>query len=246
MRCAYCCSCKGWRIYLNYFDLIKLKDYNYAIERCEGFFNYRLKVNEKGCILLKDNLCRVHIEKGLEYKPLMCLIFPFSCMVKWDGTPLLIIKHYCNGIKKGKIDKKIVKKAIEYIKELYFDKFDNFLKENMEYSSKTYFDEKNRITWEYREELGRYLFNSKNFDELGEKIKEIFNIDINLKRHHDEEEIIRYLLELNRREHFRKLTFKDEVNILLKIANYLTKFKNVLEGEKEIDKMLFIYQKLYL
>jgi len=256
INCAYCCSCESWRIYLNYFDVLKLKDYEYAIERCEGMFKYRLKVNEKGCVLLNNNnLCRVHLEKGYEFKPLMCRIFPFSCMVKWDGTPLLIIKHYCRGIRKGDIDKKVVDEAIELIKELYFDMLDEIIEGGMEHSSKTEMFDNYRISWEEREEFGRYIFSSRTFDELVERcreifgsnmdkvnLKKIFEIKNNLQRYNtkeNEEEILRYLLELNRREHFRKLPFYKEVNKLLDIANYLTKFKNIFEGEGEVDKKLF-------
>ncbi|XRO75655.1 YkgJ family cysteine cluster protein [Methanocaldococcus sp. 28A] len=258
INCAYCCSCERWRIYLNYFDKLKLKDYEYAIEPCEGEFKYRLKINEKGCILLENNLCKVHLEKGYEFKPLMCMIFPFSCMVKWDGTPLLIIKHYCKGIKKGNINKKVIDETIKLIKELYFDKFEEIIERGMEHNSKTEIFENFRIDWEEREEFGRYIFSSKTFNEMFERCKEIFgsNVNIlnlnkfdkikkNLLRYNTKEnegEILRYLLELNRREHFRKLPFYIEVNKLLDIGAYLTKFKNVFEGEGKVDKKLFLNQ----
>jgi len=261
INCAYCCSCEGWRIYLNYFDKLKLKDYEYAIETCEGIFRYRLKVNEKGCILLNKNLCRIHLEKGYEFKPLMCMIFPFSCMVKWDGTPLLIIKHYCKGIKKGKIDKRAIDEVIELIKELYFDMFDEIIESGMEHSSKTEIYKNYRVGWEEREEFGRYIFSSRTFDEMLERCKEIFGSNIkvinlnkfddiknNLQIHNtkeNEEEILRYMLELNRREHFRKLSFCKEVNKLLDIANYLTKFRNIFEGEGVIDKQLFFKKQIH-
>ncbi|WP_456372949.1 YkgJ family cysteine cluster protein [Methanocaldococcus sp.] len=256
INCAYCCSCEGWRIYLNYFDVLKLKDYKDCIERCKGEFKYRLKINERGCILLNNNLCRVHLEKGYEFKPLMCKIFPFSSMVKWNGTPLLIIKHYCKGICKGETDKKVIKEVIKYIKELYFDNFEEIIENGMEHSSKTLLYKDFRISWEEREEFGRYIFSSKNFDEMFERCKEIFGSNIKLinvelfksiknniakySNQENEEEIIRYLLELNRREHFRKIPFYEEVEKLLKISQYLSKFKNVLRAEGNIDKKLFI------
>ncbi|ACV24684.1 YkgJ family cysteine cluster protein [Methanocaldococcus fervens] len=256
INCSYCCSCESWRIYLNYFDRLKLKDYEYAIESCEGEFKHRLKINERGCILLDKNLCKVHLEKGYEFKPLMCMIFPFSCMVKWDGTPLLIIKHYCKGIKKGDVDKKVVNEAIELIKELYFDRFEKIIENGLEYSSKTEMFEGCKIYWEEREEFGKYIFSSKSFDEMFERCKEVFCDKINLinigkfdeiknnlltyGNKENEEEILRYLLELNRREHFRKLPFYKEVNKLLDIGGYLSRFRNVFEGEGEIDKRLFL------
>ncbi|ADG13634.1 protein of unknown function UPF0153 [Methanocaldococcus infernus ME] len=241
--CTYCCSCKGWRIYLNYFDYLRLKDYKEFIEPSDGEFKYKLKVNNKGCLLLKNNLCRIHLEKGYIYKPLMCRIFPFSMMVKWDGTPLLIIKHYCSGIIKGEVEKNLIKEAISNIKELYFDIFEDLIYRGMEHSSTTYLKENEKITWEEREELGRYILKSNSFLELKERYKEIFREDIKIEVKEDEE-ILRYLRELHYREHFRKLTLMDEIKKLLEIGKYLSKFKNVFEGEKRVDEWLFLNKNL--
>ncbi|WP_457613251.1 YkgJ family cysteine cluster protein [Methanocaldococcus sp.] len=254
INCAYCCSCEKWRIYLNYFDKIRLKNYEYAIEECCGDFKYRLKVDEKGCVLLNDNLCKIHLEKGIEFKPLMCRIFPFSCMIKWDGTPLLIIKHYCKGIQHGDVDKRVIEEVIELIKELYFDSFEEIINAGMEYSSKTWLYDDVEITWEEREEFGRYIFGAETFDMLLERCYEVFGyendrlfskideIKVNLMKFdtkNNEKEIIRYLLELNRREHFRKMPFYREVEKLLDIGNYLTRFSDVFIGEGDVDKQLF-------
>jgi Fe-S-cluster containining protein len=256
INCAYCCSCEDWRIYLNYFDVLRLEDYAYAIEDCEGGkFKKRLKVNEGGCVLLHNNLCKIHLEKGYEYKPLMCKIFPFSFMVKWNGDLLLIIKHYCKGIKKGKCDKKMIKKAIEYCEELYLDELDDIIFEAMEHSSKTKIDEDWRVSWEEREEFGRCIFKSKSLDEIAEKCKELINYDVSERinrikdnlskleeniRKENEEEIIRFLRELNKREHFRKLPFKKEIDKLLEIGERVSRYKNVFKGECIIDKELLL------
>ncbi|WP_423793248.1 YkgJ family cysteine cluster protein [Methanocaldococcus indicus] len=255
-NCGYCCSCESWRIYLNYFDLLRLKDYKDYIEKTENsFFRYMLKINESGCSLLKNNLCRVHLEKGYEYKPLMCKIFPYSLMVKWDGTPLLIIKHYCNGIVREKPNKNEIKKVKEYIKELYFDSFEEFLELYSEKSSKTELYNGEFISWEEREELGRYIFNSNNFSEVLNKCYEIFGKNFqkiyNKFIYYYEDRLINktilveYLGEINKREHFRKLSLFDEVVKILDIGIYILKnFKNPLEGEKYMDKKLFLCKQL--
>ncbi|EHP84698.1 YkgJ family cysteine cluster protein [Methanotorris formicicus] len=254
IKCAYCCSCENWRIYLNYFDTLKLKNYSYAIEDYgDGIFKKRLKVNEGGCILLHNNLCKIQLEKGYEYKPLMCKIFPFSFMVKWNGDLLLIIKHYCKGIKKGKCNKRIIKKAIEYCEELYLDELDDIIFEAMEESSKTKIDDNWIISWEEREEFGRNIFKSKNLDEVSEKCKELIGYDVSERinrikdnlnkleeyiRKENEEEIIRFMGELNKREHFRKLPLKKEIDKLLEIGEKISIYKNVFKGEGIIDKEL--------
>ncbi|WP_456472837.1 YkgJ family cysteine cluster protein [Methanocaldococcus sp.] len=238
INCTYCCSCKSWRIYLNYFDYLRLKDYKNFIEECEGEFKYRLKVDERGCLLLKNNLCRIHLEKGYGYKPLMCKIFPFSMMVKWDGTPLLVIKHYCRGIKRGKAKKEDIKEAINNIKELYYNNFELILDRGMEHSSKTFLDNKTKISWEEREELGRYILKAKDFLEFKERYEEIFREKIEFSINNNE--ILEYLRELNKREHFRKLPLKEEFKNLIKIAKFLSKFNNIIEGERIIDEKLFL------
>ncbi len=241
--CGYCCSCENWRIYLNYFDFIRLKDYKYAIEECNNFFKYRTKINSRGCILLENNLCKIHLEKGYEYKPLMCRIFPYSLMVKWDGSPLLIIKHYCKGIIRKTPNKKELNNVKNLIKELYFDSFEKFLEEGMENNSKTKLFNDTYILWEERDEWGEYIFNSSSFLEIIEKCNEIFgskfNINIYKSNNENEHIIIEYLYELNRREHFRKLSFYNEVRLLLNIGNYLKKCNNQIIGEREIDYKLF-------
>ena len=181
INCGYCCSCKDWRIYLSYFDALKLKEYAEYIEKTEDIndlgFNRRLKINERGCVLLnKDYLCNIQIKKGYEFKPAMCRLFPFSFMVKWNGDLLLIIKHYCNGIKKGKCDDKIIKHAIECCEELYLDELNKIRLMGMESSAKTRLDNDILITWEEREELGRYIFDSGSLEELSEKCRDILNL----------------------------------------------------------------------
>ncbi len=270
INCGYCCSCEDWRIYLSYFDTLKLKEYTAYIEKTDDIselgFHSRLKINNKGCVLLnKDNLCRIHIEKGYEFKPTMCKLFPFSFMVKWNGNLLLIIKHYCNGIKKGKCNDKIIKHAIDCCEELYIDELDKIRLIGMESSTKTKLNEDTFITWEEREELGEYIFNSNNLEELFEKCKEILKINIykeihiiynnlkykcnNLNKYNelhdmtfddDEKEIIRYMRELNRREHFRKLSFKNEIYSLINIGKKLSEYNDILRAEGMVDKKLLL------
>lgn len=55
-----------------------------------------------------------------------------------------------------------------------------------------------------------------------------------------EREIIRYLGELNKREIFRKLSFKEELYRLIIIGKKLSRYKNILEGEGIIDLELTI------
>ncbi|AEH06670.1 YkgJ family cysteine cluster protein [Methanothermococcus okinawensis] len=259
INCGYCCSCKDWRIYLSYFDTLKLKEYEEYIEEIKeditGLgFTKRLKTNNRGCVLLNsNNLCNIQLKKGYEFKPIMCKLFPFSFMVKWNGDLLLIIKHYCNGIKKGKCDDKIIKHAIECCEELYLDEMDEIINMGMEHSTKTRLNNNTLISWEEREELGRYIFDSSNLEELSEKCKEVLNIDIfkDMKKlNHDseifiknEEEIIRYLGELNRREHFRKLSFKKEIYYLLNIGKELSKYSDIFKGEGVIDSKILNYHK---
>jgi Fe-S-cluster containining protein len=263
INCGYCCSCKDWRIYLSYFDALKLKEYAEYIEKTEDIndlgFNRRLKINERGCVLLnKDYLCNIQIKKGYEFKPAMCRLFPFSFMVKWNGDLLLIIKHYCNGIKKGKCDDKIIKHAIECCEELYLDELNKIRLMGMESSAKTRLDNDILITWEEREELGRYIFDSGSLDELSEKCRDILKLDIsndisniynNMKKLNlsseifikNEEEIIRYLGELNKREHFRKLNFKKEICYLINIGKELSGYRNIFKGEGIIDSKILNY-----
>ena len=257
INCGYCCSCEDWRIYLSYFDALKLKEYDKYIEKTDDTnifgFNRRLKINKRGCVLLnRDNLCSIQIEKGYEFKPTMCRLFPFSFMVKWNGDLLLIIKHYCNGIKKGKCDDKIIKHAIECCKELYVDELDRLRLIGMEASTKTKLDDNTIIRWEEREELGKYIFDSNSLEELSEKCNEILKMDIskdmlnifgNLTSNNnlnDEKEIIRFMGELNKREHFRKLNFKDEILHLIGIGKELSQHRDILKGEGIIDKKLLL------
>ncbi|WP_292459305.1 YkgJ family cysteine cluster protein [Methanothermococcus sp.] len=263
INCGYCCSCKDWRIYLSYFDALKLKEYAEYIEKTgdinELGFTKRLKINKRGCVFLnKDKLCNIQIEKGYDFKPTMCKLFPFSFMVKWNGDLLLIIKHYCNGIKKGKCDDKIIKHAIECCEELYLDELDKIRLIGMESSAKTRLNKDTLITWEEREELGRYIFDSSNLDELSEKCWELLKLNISKETIHmhnnihklnlkseifikNEKEIIRYLGELNKREHFRKLNFKKEICYLINIGKELSKYPNVFRGEGIIDSKILNY-----
>ncbi|MDK2789853.1 MAG: uncharacterized protein PWP15_360 [Methanothermococcus sp.] len=214
-----------------------------------------MKVNDKGCSLLDDNLCRIQLEKGYDLKPTMCKLFPFSFMVKWNGDLLLIIKHFCKGIKKGHCEDNTIKHVIECCEELYLDSLEEILLMGMEQSSKTKLNKTEEISWEEREELGRYIFKSENLDELSEKCKEILNYDIseriesiknNLNRlklndnkyKENEKEIIRFLGELNRREHFRKLDLKKEVDKLIGIGEEISKYRDVLKGEGVVDLKL--------
>jgi len=259
INCAYCCSCENWRIYLSYFDYLKLKDYNKYIEDISETTNYfgfkkALKKDKNGCKLLKNNLCRIHLEKAYEYKPTMCRLFPFSFTIKWNGDYLLIIKHYCKGIYTGNMPEKILKESINCCKELYADYINEMSLMYSESSTKCLFDKDKEIYWEERDEYGKYLFGSENFEEYRNRYFEIFNklpnnkkidgILYNLKENNNlqmESEILRFMRELNKREHFRKLPFINEVDRLLSIGYKISRYKNIFYGEGEIDKRLFFY-----
>jgi hypothetical protein len=232
------------------------------VEKTENHFGFsrRLKTNSRGCVFLNENnLCKIHLKMGYEFKPTMCRLFPFSFMVKWNGDLLLIIKHYCNGIKQGKCSDETIKHAIECCKELYVDELDNIRIVGMENSVKTKLDDRNYITWEEREELGKYIFNNnESLEELAEKCREILkmdvykdinyihnnlnNINLNMcgKTYNNEMEIMRYMGELNKREHFRKLSFKDEVIRLINIGKELSEYEDVLRAEGVVDSKLLL------
>jgi len=291
VRCGYCCSCKNWRIYLPYFDYIKLREnYSKYIEDSRrSHFNKRLKIGKRGCILLTDdNLCRIQIEKGYSYKPTMCKLFPFSFRVKWNGDFLLIIKHYCKGIRVGECSREVINHAIECCEELYLDQLERIRLIGMETSTRCKLDEREYITWEEREEFGRYIFSSPNLDELCRRCMEVVNLNVskdityikkniegNITKSYNncnynyfinssvkytskkkkyieinrfrfiEREIIRYLGELNKREIFRKLSFKEELYRLIIIGKKLSRYKNIFEGEGVIDLKLTINESLY-
>jgi len=286
VKCGYCCSCKNWRIYLPYFDYIKLREYysKYIEDSKILHFNKRLKIGKRGCILLTDdNLCRIQIEKGYSYKPTMCKLFPFSFRVKWNGDFLLIIKHYCKGIMLGECSREVINYAIECCEELYLDQLERIRLMGMETSTRCKLDEREYITWEEREEFGRYIFSSPNLDELCRRCMEIVDLNVSkdiiyikrniernvTKRYNNcnyhyfinsgvkytskrkkyvetnrfgfiEKEIIRYLGELNKREIFRKLSFKEELYRLVMIGKKLSRYRNIFEGEGVIDHDLTI------
>ncbi|MBW9223317.1 YkgJ family cysteine cluster protein [Methanothermococcus sp. SCGC AD-155-E23] len=257
IRCGFCCSCKYWRIYLPYFDYLKLREnYSHYIEDVKGsYFSKRLKVDKRGCLLLThDNLCRIQIERGYPYKPTMCKLFPFSFRVKWNGDFLLVIKHYCRGIRIGKCSEEMIKHAIECCEELYLDQLERIRLMGMETSTRCKLDEREYITWEEREEFGRYIFSSINLEELSRRYREVANLNIsreiayierNIQENREpperlivEREIIRYLGELNRREIFRKLPLKNELYRLIEIGMELSRYRDVLKGEGVIDLKL--------
>ncbi|HID47272.1 MAG TPA: YkgJ family cysteine cluster protein [Methanothermococcus okinawensis] len=269
IKCGFCCSCKNWRIYLSYFDYIKLReDYSQYIEDTKGpHFHKRLKVDKRGCLLLtENNLCRIQIEKGYTYKPTMCKLFPFSFRVKWNGDLLLIIRHYCRGIRIGRCSRAMIKHAIECCEELYMDQLERIRLMGMESSTRCKLDDKEYITWEEREELGRYIFSSPNLEELCRRYIEVGDLNISreityIRRNIEnnirypsrsigylnrftsiEREIIRYLGELNRRELFRKLPLKDELYKLINIGIEVSSYRDILQGEGVIDlKILSLY-----
>ncbi|HIQ32427.1 MAG TPA: YkgJ family cysteine cluster protein [Methanothermococcus okinawensis] len=256
IKCGFCCSCKYWRIYLSYFDYLKLReDYSHYIEDVRGsYFSKRLKVGRRGCLLLtRDNLCRIQIERGYSYKPTMCKLFPFSFRVKWNGDFLLVIRHYCRGIRMGKCSEEMIRHAIECCEELYLDQLEEIRLMGMETSTRCKLDEREYITWEEREELGRYIFSSASLEDLSRRYREVANLNIGgevayIKRRIErnikskrltvEREIIRYLGELNKREIFRKLPLKDELYRLIKIGVELSGYRDVLKGEGIIDLKL--------
>ena len=55
-----------------------------------------------------------------------------------------------------------------------------------------------------------------------------------------EKEILRYLHELNRREHFRKMSFKKEVDNLINIGDDISTHEDLLKGEGLIDSKLLL------
>jgi len=234
IRCGYCCSCRSWRIYLSYYDYIKLReDYSEYIEDSRGsHFNKRLKINKRGCLLLTDdNLCRIQIEKGYSYKPTMCKLFPFSFRVKWNGDLLLIIKHYCRGVRIGECSREVIKHAIECCEELYLDQLERIRLMGMETSTRCKFDERGYITWEEREEFGRYIFSSPNLEELCRRYKEIVNLNISTEVAH-----IRKNIESNiRRSYNNHYSTNYSVKYASKNRMPLSRFRSI---EREIIRYL--------
>lgn len=191
----------------------------------------------------------------------MCKLFPFSFRVKWNGDFLLIIKHYCRGIKVGECSREMINHAIECCEELYLDQLESIRLMGMETSTRCKLNEREYITWEEREELGRYVFSSTDLDELCSRYREIVDLDVskeieyiknNIKEHDynktkfKEREIIRFLGELNRREIFRKLSFKEELCRLILIGKKLSRYEDIFEGEGIIDLELSIESSSFL
>lgn len=254
VNCTYCCSCKSWRVYLSYFDRMRLEGYENYIEKSNSEYGHVLALRNGKCGLIENNLCKLQIEKGYDSKPAMCKLFPFSFMVKWNGEMLLILKHYCNGIQAGKTSKRTINHAIECCEELYHDQLSELSINGTEASEKTQLDEKTKIYWEEREELGKYLFKTKKFDSFSEKYFEIFsegasdtidkiksknNFDIKIKKSR-EKEILRYMQELNKREHFRKMSFKKELDNLINVGLTISDYEDPLKGEAVIDSKLLL------
>jgi Fe-S-cluster containining protein len=145
INCTYCCSCKNWRVYLTYFDKLRLQGYENHIEKSNSEYKHVLALKNGKCSLINDNLCRIQIEKNYESKPAMCKLFPFSFMVKWNGEMLLILKHYCNGVQIGKTGKKMINHAVDCCEELYHDQLIELSINGAEKSEKTNLDENTRI-----------------------------------------------------------------------------------------------------
>jgi len=255
VNCTYCCSCKSWRVYLTYYDKLRLEGYENYIENSNSEYKHVLSLKDGRCGLINsNNLCNIQLEKNYESKPAMCKLFPFSFMVKWNGEMLLILKHYCSGVKIGKSRKKDIRHAIECCEELYHDQLSELSVNCAEKSEKTNLNENTRIYWEERDNLGNYLFKTKKLDVFSERYSEIFSenfeekIDnIKLKNNFDaktknfrEKEILRYLHELNRREHFRKMSFKKEVDNLINIGDDISTHEDLLKGEGLIDSKLLL------
>ncbi|MDK2928465.1 MAG: uncharacterized protein PWP73_48 [Methanococcus sp.] len=255
VNCAYCCSCKNWRVFLSYFDMMRLNGYENYIEKSNSNYEHVLALRNGKCGLIENNLCRIQLEKSYDTKPAMCRLFPFSFMVKWNGDLLLILKHYCSGVQVGKCSKKTIKHAIECCEELYHDQLSEFSLDFAERSDKTSLNEKTEICWEERAELGKYFFKIKKFDSFSEKYSEIFSEDISdsiekLKSKNScfdektqklrEKETLRYMYELNKREHFRKMSFKKELDNLINVGIIIDDYKDLLKGEGAVDSKLLL------
>ncbi|WP_459201119.1 YkgJ family cysteine cluster protein [Methanococcus sp. CF] len=256
VNCTYCCSCKNWRVFLSYFDMMRLKDYEKYIETSNSEYGHVLALMNGKCGLVENNLCKIQIEKNYDSKPAMCKLFPFSFMVKWNGEMLLILKHYCNGIQTGKTGKRTIKHAVDCCEELYHDQLSELSVSGAETSEKTQLDENTKIYWEEREELGKYIFKTKKFDSFSEKYFEVFSknaddvdklklknnsFDFDTKtKKFREKEVLRYMQELNKREHFRKMSFKKEVDDLITVGLEISDYDNLFRGEGAIDSKILL------
>ncbi|MGE0489646.1 MAG: YkgJ family cysteine cluster protein [Vulcanimicrobiota bacterium] len=60
--------------------------------------NIVTKIDHKCVFLNQDNLCEIHAQLGIEAKPLICRIFPYSITPTPDGY-FIGISHYCTSAK---------------------------------------------------------------------------------------------------------------------------------------------------
>lgn len=162
VNCTYCCSCKSWRVYLSYFDRMRLEGYENYIEKSNSEYGHVLSLRDGKCGLIENNLCKLQIERNYDSKPAMCKLFPFSFMVKWNGEMLLILKHYCSGVQVGKTSKRTIKHAVECCEELYHDQLSELSINGTETAEKTNLDEKIKFTGRNEKNLENISLKPKN------------------------------------------------------------------------------------